>query len=97
MILVALAILALGGWFLWQLIPDPDAARPGDIKESDLLPLTKRTTPSHVSDVWAGMAEVEADAPIMADLAAQTWEGLSVGEQDEEPYYETKWAPSYRG
>lgn len=47
-------------WYLW---PDPDAAGPRDIREDDLLPLTKRDQPSHVLDVWAGMAEVEFVPP----------------------------------
>lgn len=58
-LLIGLTGLAFAFVILWFAWPDPDGARPGDIKESDLLPLTKRTTPSHVLDVWAGMAETE--------------------------------------
>lgn len=55
--------LAIAFVVLWRFWPDPEAAGPRDIREDDLLPLTKRDQPSHVLDVWAGMAELEFVPP----------------------------------
>lgn len=73
MILYVITIVSLSFVILWFVIPDmchtedEDLPALGDSIDRAIAlaaslpdePLTKRTTPSHVVDVWAGMAEVE--------------------------------------
>lgn len=70
---------------MWRFWPDPDAARAGDIKESDLLPLTKRDTPSHVADGWRDDLTSISDSidraiALAASLPGEGGEGDGVGQ-----------------